>query len=146
MKTKGTSPRDRFSSEVRDGVVELKPFGTMTRDFPFVEPGIREILEEIIEISPDYPEFTKMLCKKAMPKTAASELVLLAIQHATNLSYSELQWKVLDVHGDKIAILPYLLAKKASDDNDWEFAIDAAQDAIDQSKTQWESLMHLLHL
>lgn len=124
----------------------MKPFGTITRDFQFVESSTRKLLKEIVEISPTYSEFTKILCRKAMSDYATDELVLLAIQHTSNLSFDELKWKVLKVHGDRIVTLPYILEMEAISDNDWDTVIEATEAAIEQSKSEWESYLHLLHL
>lgn len=41
----------------------VKPFGTIARDFQFVRTHRKEILEELLEISPNYPELPKQLCR-----------------------------------------------------------------------------------
>ncbi|MFW9832773.1 MAG: tetratricopeptide repeat protein [Candidatus Thorarchaeota archaeon] len=141
-----------FTLKTKDSVVTIyqeilvKPFGTITRDFQFVESSTREILEEILEISPNYPAFTKKLCKRASSESASDELVLLAIQHSSYLNFDELKWKVLEAQSDRISVRPHILEMKAISENDWDTVIEATEAAIDQANSEWETFLQLLHL
>ncbi|MFX1580111.1 MAG: tetratricopeptide repeat protein, partial [Promethearchaeota archaeon] len=141
-----------FTLKTKDSVVTtyqeilVKPFGTITRDFQFVESSTREILDGILKISPNYPEFTKKLCKRALSETAPDELVLLAIQHSSFLNFDELKWKVLEAQDDRISVRPHILEMKASSENDWDTVIEATEAAIDQANSEWEAFLQLLHL
>jgi hypothetical protein len=81
-----------------------------------------------------------------MSESAPDEIVLLAIQHTANLSFSELEWKVLNAQEGRTFLNPYLIAKQVTDDQGWELAIKASQDAIEQSSSEWVSLLYQLHL
>ncbi|MFW9787953.1 MAG: hypothetical protein ACFFE1_09775 [Candidatus Thorarchaeota archaeon] len=124
----------------------VQALGTITRDFQFVSTSTREILKETLEISPNYPEFTKRLCRRAMSESASDELVLLAIQHSSYLNFDELKWKVLEAQGNRTLVHPYVLEMKAVSESDWATVFEAMESAIDQSKSEWESFLQLLHL
>ena len=124
----------------------MKPFGTITRDYQFVSPSTREIIEELLEVSPNYPEFTKIFCRRAMSESATDELVLLAIQHSSYLNFDELKWKVLEAQEARSLVRPHVLEMKAISESDWDTVFEATEVAIDQSNSEWESFLHLLHL
>ena len=124
----------------------MEPFGTITRDFRFVTCHTREILEKILEISSSYPEYARGLCRRAMSESATDELVLLAIQHSSYLHFDDLKWKLLEAQGGRISARPYLLEMKAVSGSDWDTVFEAAEQAIDESTSDWESFLQLLHL
>ena len=124
----------------------MQPFGTITRDFKFISTRTREILKEILELSPNYPEFTKTLCRRALSESATEELVFLAIQHSSNLGFDELKWRVLEAHGDRSFVHPHVLYMKAISESDWDTVIEATEAAIEQSKSEWCAFLQLLHL
>ena len=126
----------------------MKPFGTITRDFQFVTCETKRILEKLQESSSSYPDYVRGLCKRAMQESAADELVLLAIMHLSYLHFDEMKWKLLEAQGDRISTRAYLLAMKAASGSgsDWDTVFEAAEHAIDESTSDWASLLHLLHL
>ena len=82
----------------------------------------------------------------AMSESATDELVLLAIQHSSYLHLDDLKWKVLEAQGDRIYVRPFLLEMKAVSGSDWDTVFEAAEHAIDESTSDWESFLQLLHL
>ena len=124
----------------------MKPFGTITRDYQFISPSTKDTIDELLEVSPTYPEFTKKLCRMAMSESATDELVLLAIQHSSNLNFDELKWKVLEAQEARSLVRPHILMMKAISESDWDTVIEAMEAAINQSNSEWESFLQLLHL
>ncbi len=124
----------------------VKPFGTITRDFQFVTGNTRKTLEKLLEISSNYPQYVRELCRRAMSGSATDELVLLAIQHSSYLHFDDLKWKVLQAQGNRVSARPHLLEMKAISGGDWDTVFEAAEQAIDESTSEWESFLLLLHL
>lgn len=124
----------------------LKPIGTITMDFTFIKPSTRKIVEEILTASRDYSDFTSLLCEKAASSSASDEIVILALRHASNLSFGETEWKIVDIHRELDAIYPFFLAKKASVDHDWETVIQVLQHAADKCQSEWISVLYRLKL
>lgn len=99
-----------------------------------------------MKISKDYSDFTLSLFNKAVDVSASDEIVILALRHASNLSYSEHEWKILDIHKERIVVQPFYHAKKASEDLDWDTAIQVLQNTIENCQSEWLSLLYLLKL
>ncbi|MDH4213023.1 MAG: hypothetical protein OEV85_03800 [Candidatus Thorarchaeota archaeon] len=124
----------------------MKPFGTITMDFSFIETSTREVLEKVLQESHNYAEFTKALGRIAISEDASDEIVLLAIRHANNLNLGEFELNILNSNAERRVVLPFLLSRQASNDTGWDLAIKATEEAIEQVEEDWLTFLYLLQL
>ncbi len=115
-------------------------------DFQFVSGNTNEILKELMNASYNYAEYTSMLCKKALLESSSDEIIILALWHSSLLSLKKIERSIIDTHKDRRTIIPYHLSDQALDNEDWELAINALEEAIEKNESEWQSFLYLLKL
>ncbi len=81
-------------------VLRMKPFGTITKYYAFVEHETREIVESIVEKASNYREFAVLLGERACQKDVSLQLVYLAAVHAWWAREDSTINKLADIYKD----------------------------------------------
>ncbi len=87
----------------------MKPLGTITMFFPFVDDETRETLELIMDSALDFYDFTCQLVDKVCTEEATEDLVHLASFHAFRLFDFKLLEKLAKTRHDTKVAEPYIL-------------------------------------
>ncbi len=67
----------------------MKPIGTITKYFRFIDSDTRSIIESIMASAYDYWGFVTELCRRASSKDSSDNLLFLAALHAANVRHIE---------------------------------------------------------
>jgi tetratricopeptide (TPR) repeat protein len=86
----------------------MKPIGTITKYFRFIDSETQRIIESIMESVYNYWEFVETLCQCASSVTSSDNLVFLAAVHAANVRHLEGLELLWANHSNCPLILPYL--------------------------------------
>ncbi|MDH4213897.1 MAG: hypothetical protein OEV85_08245 [Candidatus Thorarchaeota archaeon] len=82
----------------------MKPLGTITVYFPFIDPETRHVLETIMKESDNYFDFANALSERVLDTDCSDLLVYFAIHHAAQL----LDLKKIDSIGQKYPEIPII--------------------------------------
>ena len=121
-----------------NGVLSVKPIGTVTMDFQFVEASTQSILSEMMENATDYSTYVEFLCQHVLvDQNPEDELVLLALRHAEYLGKNRLYSKILDKYRIRDVVFPYYLAKSVADKEEWKHILKEIKRVTDECEVDW---------
>ncbi|MHA1906777.1 MAG: tetratricopeptide repeat protein [Candidatus Thorarchaeota archaeon] len=85
----------------------MKPFGTITKYYPFVETESKSVLESTIQKAHNYDDFISLLGETICNQNATNDLVFTAISHATNVNNYRLIKRIIEHYTNLSVIKPY---------------------------------------
>jgi tetratricopeptide (TPR) repeat protein len=94
--------------------VWMKPLGTITKYFPFVDDETRSIVESIMSSAYNYHDFVFRLVERVCTEESLSELVHLAVIHKGNLGEDKLHYRLREKYYHTPIVRPYLLLTDAT--------------------------------
>jgi tetratricopeptide (TPR) repeat protein len=108
----------------------MKPFGSITNTFPFIEEEDKELVLRLVEESQNYDEFTEKLCDHVMATDSSEIMVHLAYSHVLNTGNYNAQKKVLDSYPEHPIIHLEKIKHQMIDNDDWQGLLKEIDDAI----------------
>jgi tetratricopeptide (TPR) repeat protein len=127
----------------------MKPMGTITKYYPFIDEETKSILNSLMHESDNYYEFVQRLCETAIENEVPINLAYLAAVHAWWCRLEDKKGLIQEKYKDVPCIRPWGYAHN-SIQRDQILYHDAVVEGIDktlQSSTEdWmETELHLLH-
>jgi tetratricopeptide (TPR) repeat protein len=123
----------------------MKPFGSITNRFPFIEPEERELVLSIVEESCNYSDFAEKLYEYVMSNDTSEEMVFLADSHLLKTMNVKAREKLLSQYSQLSFIRPDFVSYQMSvngEEHDWQIVMKEVDDAIAKNVNP----MILLHL
>ncbi|MHA2141797.1 MAG: hypothetical protein ACXADC_07030 [Candidatus Thorarchaeota archaeon] len=121
----------------------MKPLGTITMYYHFVDIESKNILESILEASYNYHDFTSRLVEWVCSQESSDELVLLAAIHMSNLGDFRIFERLREIHYRTPIAHPYFLYGDARYDEDpsgFERAKSAIEAVLSAGLDDWVAL------
>lgn len=125
----------------------MKPLGTITMYFDFLDEKTKDILESLMKRSYNYLDFSNLITERACIETTQPLLAFMAVLHSFKLWNMNNLYKLSAFHGINPSIRPYLLDIKSStgEEVDWAGVSKATRAVLDSTSEKWIALhMHLL--
>ncbi|MHA2067456.1 MAG: hypothetical protein ACXABY_24075 [Candidatus Thorarchaeota archaeon] len=122
----------------------MKPLGTITMYFPFVDEETREVLESTMNEAYNYAAFADALCEKVMSSETSEVLVYLATKHAFNLDEFGLVLHMSERYSHlQLPRVYFLVVKEYLGRAEKSEVIAAANSVLETSPEDWIALdMH----
>ena len=112
----------------------MKPLGTITMYYPFVDKKISSEIEDIMDEAENYYDFVIRLTDRACLDDTPSHLAYLAAVHAWKLSATVAKTKLLEKFGDHNLIKSWTASQ-------YQVGVDAIlqciEEAIEETKEDW---------
>ena len=128
---------------------DMKPLGSITMYFPFVNDETRATMENLMNQAYNYHNFTTLLCEKALLDDAIESIVFLAYLHAFNIYSIEEMEKLSRRYSEHPIIKPFHLWMRSYTgiETDWKKFREAIHIALSLDIEDWVTVeMHLLLL
>ncbi len=117
----------------------MKPLGTITMYYPFLDSETRKILDSIMEDSQTYRDFALTLGKRVCENEAALRLAYLAAVHVWQLAELDMMDQIRAKYGDSAIVRPWTLHQRMPDNTgDRHVQVhEAIEDAIRTNPEDW---------
>jgi tetratricopeptide (TPR) repeat protein len=127
----------------------MKPMGTITKYYPFIDEETKTILDSLMEESSSYYDFVQRLCQVVLENEVSVNLVYIAAVHAWWCRTEETINLIQEKHTDVSCIRPwgYALTSGQSDQTKYhDDVVEAIEKATETSLDDWIVMeLHLLH-
>jgi tetratricopeptide (TPR) repeat protein len=127
----------------------LKPLGTITKYYPFIDEESKSILSSLMKESRSYYDFVQRLCDEALTKEVPDNISYLTAVHAWWCRLEDKQDLVQEKYKDVSCIKPWGYSHNSLEKHQVLFhdaVVEAIGKAIDTSLEDWmETELHLLH-
>lgn len=126
----------------------MKPLGTITMYFKFVDEKTKSILQVLMKRAYNYFDFSNLITERACLGNIPPLFVFMAVLHSSKLWNVHNLMKLSSMYGNDPLIRPYLLDIKSSlgEEVDWDGVLDATRVVLDSTSDKWIALhMHLLN-
>jgi len=111
----------------------MKPIGSITNYFPFIEEGERELILSLVEESSNYSDFVVRLCNHVMTVDSSGEMIFLAWHHLGSANYSfKAREKFLDRFSQQVWLRPEYTGW-IMDTIDWDEHLKVVEETIAKS-------------
>ncbi len=127
----------------------MKPLGTITMYYRFVDDETQTILDSIMKQAYNYRNFTTLLCERALIGDTSKSVLFLAYLHAFKISAFEEMEILSKRYAQDPIIRPYHMWMRSYGgvDTDWEKTREAIRFALSMDLEDWMTAeMHLLSL
>ncbi len=127
----------------------MKPFGTITMYFNFLDEKTKSILEVLMKKAYNYFDFSNLITERACLENAPPFLPFMAVLHSSKLWNMTALDKLSKMYSNLQLVKPYLLQIKSGlgEEVDWDGAIDSTRAVLNSNPEEWIALqMHLLNL
>lgn len=117
----------------------MKPIGTITKYYPFIEQAVRDIIDSIVTEAEDYRDFVVKLGERASQENVPFMLAYLAVKHALNTQKFEIVDSLGEKFGDVSFIRPLILMSRGlrGDRDALDGTLRAADEAIVACFEDW---------
>lgn len=85
----------------------MKPMGTITKYYPFIDEESKSILDSLIDESNSYYDFVQRLCNMVLEKDTSDNLVYIAAAQCWYADFSDLRNAVLEKYNSLTSIRPW---------------------------------------
>jgi tetratricopeptide (TPR) repeat protein len=101
--------------------MSLKPIGTITACFPYVDEETSGVLRSVMDEAKDYNDFAERLCKKAIHETLPELAIYFAYYHCYNQGKYNLLGQLIDanVKTELTHFFCLVAAQRRGEDIDW---------------------------
>ncbi|MHA2423774.1 MAG: hypothetical protein ACXAEF_03245 [Candidatus Thorarchaeota archaeon] len=126
----------------------MKPLGTISMYFNFVDEKTKSILDALMERAYNYFDFANLITERACLDSTPPLLAFMAVLHSSKLWNMHNLNRLSERYSNDPLIRPYLLETKSSlgEEVDWEGVLDATRIVLDSTSDKWIALhMHLLN-
>ncbi len=127
----------------------MKPIGTITKYYPFIDEESQSILNSLMDGSSNYYDFVQRLCKVVLENKVPLVLVFIAAVQAWWTRAEESVKLIQEKYKDEPCIRPwgYVIKSSVSDQAQYHDSIVAAIDkALDTTLADWmEVELHFIH-
>ncbi|MFW9849979.1 MAG: hypothetical protein ACFFF4_12650 [Candidatus Thorarchaeota archaeon] len=126
----------------------MKPLGTITMYFDFVDEKTRSILEALMTKAYNYFDYSNLITERACLEDVPPLLPFIAVLHSIKLWNMEALRKLSNMYSNDPLVRPYLLYAKSGlgEDVDWQVVIDTSTVVLESNPEDWIALhMHLLN-
>ena len=117
----------------------MKPLGTITACFPYVDEETRAIVQSVMEEAKDYNDFAERLCKKAIHETLPELAIYFAYYHCYNQGKYNLLKQLIDanVKTELTHFFGLVAAQRRGEDIDWLEYKKAISSALKHVNNDW---------
>ena len=120
-KTLITSYRESRSSDRFGRAIDVKPLGTITMYFPFVDLETSSILQSIMDEAYNYADFIDRLIDKVCSEDSSEPLAYIAIRHANNALDDLAIIRVVGKYSDSLLLSVHrIIFREERDAISWE--------------------------
>ncbi|MCK5150832.1 MAG: hypothetical protein KAQ65_03285 [Candidatus Thorarchaeota archaeon] len=126
----------------------MKPLGTITMYFDFVDAKTKSILESLMKKAYNYFDFVNLITERACFENAPQLLGFMAVLHSSKLWNMQCLNQLSKKYSTDPLMRPYLLNIKSGLGElvDWEGVLDSTRIVLDSNPDKWVALqMHLLN-
>ncbi|MGY5879254.1 MAG: tetratricopeptide repeat protein, partial [Candidatus Thorarchaeota archaeon] len=85
----------------------MKPLGSITKDFPFLDTNTRNEIESIMQAATNYCDFANSLAERAADPNSTPLIVFLSLYHASRFQNSVVVETVTNAHPDLPIPIPF---------------------------------------
>ncbi|MHA2134308.1 MAG: tetratricopeptide repeat protein [Candidatus Thorarchaeota archaeon] len=124
----------------------MKPIGTITMYFPFIDDETISILKDTMHDATDYGDFVRKLAAHVCENDTSDSAVFFAVHHATLLFDHKCLDRIAKIYGKLEIIRPNLFFGNALQgrNEDWEKAKQAAESVLNSDPDEWLFLEMML--
>ena len=99
----------------------MKPIGTITACFPYVDEETRAILQSVMDEAKDYNDFAEQLCEKALHEPLPDLTIYFAYYHCYNQGKYDFMKKLIDsdIKTELTQIFSLVAAQRRGEDVGW---------------------------
>jgi len=117
----------------------LKPIGTITACFPYVDEETRAILESVMHEAKDYNDFAERLCEKAVSESLPDLAVYFAYYHCYNQGKYNFLKQLIDADIKTVLTQLFTLvaAQRRGEDIEWSEYQKAMFSALKHVENDW---------
>ena len=121
------------------GLFRVKPIGTITACFPYVDEDTRNVLQTVMEKAKDYNDFAEQLCVKAINESLPDLAIYFAHYHCYNLGkYNYLRQLVdANVKTELTQLFSLVAAQRKGEDIEWSEYQKAMFSALKHVENDW---------
>lgn len=126
----------------------MKPLGTITMYFDFLDEKTKSILEALMKKAYNYFDFSNLITERACLDNAPPLLPFMAVLHSSKLWNMQAVDKLSKMYSNNQPVKPYLLYIKSGlgDEIDLQGFLDSTRIVLDSNPDKWLALhMHLLN-
>jgi len=127
----------------------LKPMGTITKYYPFIDEETKSILDALTDESSSYYDFVQRLCEVVLENEVPVNLAYLAAVHAWWCRIEDTKILIQEKYRDVPGISPWAYGHNSVERDQVRFhgdVVEGINNAIDSSVEDWmEVELHLLH-
>ncbi|MFW9926512.1 MAG: hypothetical protein ACFFDM_07055, partial [Candidatus Thorarchaeota archaeon] len=117
----------------------MKPIGTITACFPYVDEETRAILQSIMDKAKDYNDFAERLCEKAIRETLPELTIYFAYYHCYNQNKYDFLRRLIDANlGTELTqFFGLVAAQRRGEDIEWSEYQKAMFSALKHVENDW---------
>ncbi|MHA2199866.1 MAG: tetratricopeptide repeat protein [Candidatus Thorarchaeota archaeon] len=117
----------------------MKPIGSITNIFPFIEPEDRLLVQSFIEEARDYADFAERLCNFVLANDASEAMAVFALSHFSLTDIAEGKEKFHEKYGQYSCIRPSVMMLNMTINNSWDWLVlqKEIDDAITSTTNPW---------
>jgi len=126
----------------------MKPLGTITMYFDFVDAKTKSILEALMKKAYNYFDFVSLLTERACFENAPQLLVFMAVLHSSKLWNMHGLEQLSKKYSNDPLVRPYLLniKSRSGEEVDWQGILDSTRIVLNSNPDKWVALqMRLLN-
>jgi tetratricopeptide (TPR) repeat protein len=127
----------------------MKPMGTITKYYPFIDAESKSILSSLMEDSSSFYDFVQRLCKAVLENEAPENLAYIAAVQAWWVRSVNSMKLIQEKYGDVPCIRPWGFVHRTAESDQiksHDAVVESIDRAIESSLEGWmETELHLLH-
>ena len=127
----------------------MKPMGTITKYYPFIDEESKSILSALMEDSSSYYDFVQRLCKAVLENEASENLAYVAAVQAWWVRSAKRMELIQEKYGDVPCIRPWGYVHRTAESDQiksHDAVVESIDRAIESSLEDWtETELHLTH-
>ncbi|MFW9961873.1 MAG: hypothetical protein ACFFDV_12710 [Candidatus Thorarchaeota archaeon] len=117
----------------------MKPIGTITACFPYVDEETRAILQSVMEEVKDYNDFAERLCERALDESLPELTIYFAYYHCYNQEKYDFLKRLIDanIKTELTQIFGLVAAQRRGVDVEWREYQNAMSSALKHVENDW---------
>ena len=127
----------------------MKPMGTITKYYPFIDEETKTILDSLMEESSSYNDFVQQLCEVVLENEVPVNLAYVAAVQAWWCRFEKTMNRIQEKYNEVLWIKPwgyYQGSMERDQIQQHEALVDSIDKALDGFHEEWiETELHLLH-
>ncbi|TFG28845.1 hypothetical protein EU528_10660 [Candidatus Thorarchaeota archaeon] len=117
----------------------MKPIGTITACYPYVDEATRDILQSVMDKAKDYNDFAERLCEKALNESLPELAIYFAYYHCYNQGKYDFLKRLIDanISTELTPLFGLVAAQRRGEVVDWSTYQKAMFSALKHVENDW---------